>query len=612
MKHDLNGQQTLPALSEDIEEVDFEAARSLGIVLAPESDELIDIGEVDVKNWKDFQDISTNSLWIIESRSRDSVHTSSYHGNFVPQIPYQAIRRFTKPGDVVLDTFLGSGTTLIEARRLGRNGIGIELIDTVAVETEQRVQSANNPYQTWQTVIRGDSTTEETSNQVRQALIEKGYNQVQLLIMHPPYHDIIKFSDDPNDLCNANTLTDFLESFKKIVYRTYDLLEQNHFLVVVIGDKYSDKEWIPLGFKTMEAVQSVGYTLKSIVIKNMEGNRAKRNLQNFWRQRAFRGNFYIFKHEYIFFFQKTGEFVDRLKRIIDFVAELDDREERNLIEKSSFASGEILSRLTAKYSWNSSSRVLALKQGQMIKAVVIDFTDVILTNDVKEDLKDFLANKPDGVIDVIVIAEPDKKAILREIGISPIYPPDEYSLELLAHALYNIKKATGSEQRAGREAGVAFATKFNQALERYFTRDVDYEWRQHGSSGIGVKFHKRDSNKLFSATQNGLRNFQIGIETKWVGGHENEKAPQIRNNYYNKGFELIAVIGHNVERWKSTIQKRGNFADYYLFLSKEDEKLLDEVILNRPLIKACGDREVKESEYTLVSLLKSKQPNLVS
>jgi hypothetical protein len=282
-------------------------AQSLGIILSPETEDFVDIGEINPKNWKEYPDIFTDSLWVFGARSRESVHTGSYHGNFVPQIPYQALRRFTKPGEVVLDTFLGSGTTLIEARRLGRNGIGLELIDTVAAETEQRLESAANPHHTWQKVIRGDSAAAETINLVRQCLAHHGRDQVQLLIMHPPYHDIIKFSDNPRDLCNAPTVTDFLEKFKKIVCGTYELLEPNRFLVVVIGDKYSRSEWVPLGFKTMEAVQSVGYSLKSIVVKNMEGNRAKRNLQNFWRQRAFRGNYYIFKHEYIFFFKKPAK-----------------------------------------------------------------------------------------------------------------------------------------------------------------------------------------------------------------------------------------------------------------------------------------------------------------
>ena len=38
------------------------------------------------------------------------------------------IKLFTKPGDVVLDPFLGSGTTSVVAKGLGRNSIGIEIL----------------------------------------------------------------------------------------------------------------------------------------------------------------------------------------------------------------------------------------------------------------------------------------------------------------------------------------------------------------------------------------------------------------------------------------------------------------------------------------------------
>ena len=46
---------------------------------------------------------------------------------FVAQIPAALIGLLSKPGDVVLDPFVGSGTTLVEARRLGRRPIGIDI-----------------------------------------------------------------------------------------------------------------------------------------------------------------------------------------------------------------------------------------------------------------------------------------------------------------------------------------------------------------------------------------------------------------------------------------------------------------------------------------------------
>ena len=568
-------------------------------------DEVLNIGEAHGGNWRDFEDIDTNSLWIIGSRGREGMHNGNYHGNFVPQIPYQAIRRFTKPEDVVLDTFLGSGTTLIECRRQGRHGIGVELVESISDDAQKRIDAEKNPYDTWQKVIQGDSTDEAVIRQVRKELEQQGRNQVQLLIMHPPYHDILRFSDKPKDLSNAPTLKDFLESFRKVVRGTYDLVEKNHFLVVVIGDKYSNREWIPLGFYTMEAVQSVGYTLKSIVVKNMQGNRAKRNLQNLWRQRAFKGKFYIFKHEYVLFFQKT-EIIENLRTIIRFTKAIDDREEKDLIKNSSFVSGEKLKDLITDHPWISPSKILALKHGRHIRAVVIDLTDLDITRKDEAELEDFISELPERVVDVSVLAEPDQRTRLLNVqGVSRVYSSSDESLEQLAHALYVVRKATGSAQRVGRAAGVAFAASLNVALKEFFEPGTDYEWSS--GRGIGFKFFKKDSQEPFGEVKKNTDNFRVGIATKWVTGHEHEKIPQIRDPYYSKDFILIAVVGPNIDTWKRLITKQGNFANYYLFVNKGDERSLGKIIQSQPLVKSVGDSDFENSDLNLVELLRSKE-----
>lgn len=50
-----------------------------------------------------------------------------YPARFSPQFARAAIEAFTKPGDIVLDPFMGGGTTLVEARVLGRRAIGIDI-----------------------------------------------------------------------------------------------------------------------------------------------------------------------------------------------------------------------------------------------------------------------------------------------------------------------------------------------------------------------------------------------------------------------------------------------------------------------------------------------------
>jgi hypothetical protein len=84
-------------------------------------------------------------------------------------------------------------------------------------------------------------------------------------------------------------------------------LEHDRYMAVVIGDKYGGKEWIPLGFYCMEEVLKRGYLLKSIIVKNFEQTRGKRNQKELWRYRALAGGFYVFKHEYIMIFKKISE-----------------------------------------------------------------------------------------------------------------------------------------------------------------------------------------------------------------------------------------------------------------------------------------------------------------
>ena len=71
------------------------------------------INDLNLNRWKEYDDIITDSLWILNKRDNSGVHHAGYWGNFIPQIPNQLLRRYTKKGEWVLDPFLGSGTTLI-------------------------------------------------------------------------------------------------------------------------------------------------------------------------------------------------------------------------------------------------------------------------------------------------------------------------------------------------------------------------------------------------------------------------------------------------------------------------------------------------------------------
>lgn len=260
------------------------------------------INDLNLYRWKEYNDIITDSLWILDKRDNSGAHSAGYWGNFIPQIPNQFLRRYTKKGEWVLDAFLGSGTTLIECKRLGRNGIGVELQAKIVQLAKKNVQNETNLFSKniRTEIINADSTELDFEKELKKI----GVKSVQFLIMHPPYWDIIKFSEDKKDLSNAKTINEFLTLFGKVVDKTYSILDKGRYFAVVIGDKYARGEWIPLGFYTMQEVLKRGYKLKSTIIKNFEETKGKMNQKELWRYRALVGGFYIFKHEYIFLFKK--------------------------------------------------------------------------------------------------------------------------------------------------------------------------------------------------------------------------------------------------------------------------------------------------------------------
>lgn len=259
------------------------------------------INDINLNRWKEYQEIITDSLWILEKRDTSGAHIGSYWGNFIPQIPNQLMLRYTKKEDWVIDPFVGSGTTLIECRRLGRNGIGVELNPEVAKEAKNLIKKESNAHNVNTEIITGDSRRVN----LKGALDKFGVKQVQLLIMHPPYHNIIKFSRSNDDLSNASTTEDFVKMFGEVLDNTTPYLEKGRYLGIVIGDKYFKGTWIPLGFYIMNEVLKRDFSLKSIIVKNFEETRGKRNQKELWRYRALVGGFYIFKHEYILLFKKV-------------------------------------------------------------------------------------------------------------------------------------------------------------------------------------------------------------------------------------------------------------------------------------------------------------------
>ena len=72
---------------------------------------------------------------------RPSPLKEAHYAAFPAFIPKLAIQAGSRPGDTVLDPFAGSGTTLLVATRIGRQGIGIELSESYVEIARKRLES---------------------------------------------------------------------------------------------------------------------------------------------------------------------------------------------------------------------------------------------------------------------------------------------------------------------------------------------------------------------------------------------------------------------------------------------------------------------------------------
>ncbi|MCM1041290.1 MAG: DNA adenine methylase [Bacteroides sp.] len=254
------------------------------------------------EKWKEL-DINVDSLWLMGPRTKGGKHSNMYHGNFAPQIPNQMIRRYTEEGETVLDMFMGSGTTLFECESLKRNYIGFDINQEIIDFVEERMKGAKDiEYFIHNCDIVNRKKVSDAIDDDLKAIKKKTIDHI---IIHPPYLDIVKFTDRSEDLSNITSISKFLSKFATAVGNCYPFLKVGKYISLVVGDIYRNGEVIPLGFFLMYALRKkFPCALKGIVVKDIVGNRAKIGQESLWKYRALKNGNFLFKHEYVFVFKK--------------------------------------------------------------------------------------------------------------------------------------------------------------------------------------------------------------------------------------------------------------------------------------------------------------------
>jgi len=89
-----------------------------------------------ISNWVGRETVYPNNVLTLPTESSNKNHSAV----FPRALPEWFIKLFTQPGDVVLDPFIGSGTTCVAAMGLNRNSIGIDILEMYYELTEERVK----------------------------------------------------------------------------------------------------------------------------------------------------------------------------------------------------------------------------------------------------------------------------------------------------------------------------------------------------------------------------------------------------------------------------------------------------------------------------------------
>ncbi len=125
-------------------------------------------------------------------------------------------------------------------------------------------------------------------------------NSIDLICTHPPYADIIKYSDGiENDLSQLK-VKDFLEEMKKVAEESYRVLKKDKFCAVLMGDTRQKGHMIPMSFDVMRTFEDAGFILKELIIKEQHNCKAT----GYWKTNSVKYNFLLIAHEYLFVFRK--------------------------------------------------------------------------------------------------------------------------------------------------------------------------------------------------------------------------------------------------------------------------------------------------------------------
>ena len=244
-----------------------------------------------IKKWEpeDFE-LEMTTHWSFPKRGDWATHDAKWRGNWSPYIPRNLLLRYSQEGDLVLDQFAGGGTTLVEAKLLNRNIIGVDINDVALERCKEKIDFDYEAAKGRVELHKGDARNLDFISN----------DSIDFICTHPPYADIIKYSEGIKGDLSQLKVPDFLEEMKLVASESYRVLQKGKFCAILMGDTRQKGHMIPMSFDVMRIFEKAGFKLKELIIKEQHNCRAT----GYWKTNSIKYNFLLIAHEYLFVFKK--------------------------------------------------------------------------------------------------------------------------------------------------------------------------------------------------------------------------------------------------------------------------------------------------------------------
>ena len=207
-----------------------------------------------------------NTDILIESQSHDEwiqYSSSLWNGSKIDVIK-RIINIFTNPEEVVLDPFMGTGSTLAAANTLDRMAIGFEVNEKCITTANERLKSYKDCCQIIQ----------DSCIYINKYLYEES---VDLCVTSPPCWNISNrnhtnhkkhkdLTSLQKNIGNTNSYSLYLNNLAKAFSGVYEVLKPNKMCIVIVMDKRKKNRFYPLHIDLANIMADIGFTLEDLII----------------------------------------------------------------------------------------------------------------------------------------------------------------------------------------------------------------------------------------------------------------------------------------------------------------------------------------------------------